>query len=475
MALNLFPFTNLHNLNTDWILKVIKECKEAVDESLTAVRAALENAVLYTNQSKDVTSRRTATRNIHAVSYDSFPLTPGEADQARNNIRAAAISDIPDVSDVLRYSSQSLTTDQKAQARTNIGALSSSDIPAPEGVVSYAESQDLTSTQQATARTNIGALGAGDIPTPEGVVSYAESQSLTDTEKTTARTNIGAAASSAIPDVSDVLRYSSQSLTSSQQEQARANIGASVNGTILYSEAQRLTNLQKAQARANIDVDEKIFQVTVSYENSAYVASETLNDILGEFSGGRQIQILFIPQNSTQVYFTNPIVDDTYESIQASIILPADPSYLGNTTGWVISITNDGTDDVVSVTAVEGRLVPVNSMPDIGKALLVGSNGRPSWETIKPVEVNDLVSSSVTLANAADNTIYTYGELTALTVTAITTPGDFIIRFTSGATPTTTNFPATMIFPEAFTAEAKTRYEINVSNGYALVTGWPIA
>ena len=90
-----------------------------------------------------------------------------------------------------------------------------------------------------------------------------------------------------------------------------------------------------------------------------------------------------------------------------------------------------------------------------------------------PATVTDLSSTSITLASAADNTIYEYGELTALTVTAITATGDFIIRFTSGATATTTNFPNTMKFSEAFAAEANTRYEINVSNGYALAVGWP--
>lgn len=74
---------------------------------------------------------------------------------------------------------------------------------------------------------------------------------------------------------------------------------------------------------------------------------------------------------------------------------------------------------------------------------------------------------------AADNTIYECGELTSLTVSTIPATGDFIIRFTSGATATTTSFPVGMVFPEAFAAEANTRYEINVSNGYALAAGWP--
>jgi hypothetical protein len=107
------------------------------------------------------------------------------------------------------------------------------------------------------------------------------------------------------------------------------------------------------------------------------------------------------------------------------------------------------------------------------------SGGVDTWTMVNktfvevPAVEEDLESASITLASAADNTIYEYGELTALTVTAITNPGDFIIRFTSGATATTTNFPATMKFPEAFAPEANMRYEINCSNGYALAVGWP--
>ena len=93
---------------------------------------------------------------------------------------------------------------------------------------------------------------------------------------------------------------------------------------------------------------------------------------------------------------------------------------------------------------------------------------------LKPTTVTE-AGSSVTIANAANNTIYSCGELSSLTVTAIANPGSFIIQFTSGATPTTTSFPASMVFPAAFAAEANTRYEINVRDGYALVCGWPTA
>jgi hypothetical protein len=38
-----------------------------------------------------------------------------------------------------------------------------------------------------------------------------------------------------------------------------------------------------------------------------------------------------------------------------------------------------------------------------------------------------------------------------------------------------TTIPASIIFPEAFAAEANTRYEINVEDGYAVAVGWPVS
>jgi hypothetical protein len=89
--------------------------------------------------------------------------------------------------------------------------------------------------------------------------------------------------------------------------------------------------------------------------------------------------------------------------------------------------------------------------------------------------VTDLSSTSITLASAADNTIYEYGELSALTIAAIANPGEFSITFTSGSTATVLTVPNTMIMPDGFAVEANTRYEINCKDGYALVAGWAVS
>lgn len=84
----------------------------------------------------------------------------------------------------------------------------------------------------------------------------------------------------------------------------------------------------------------------------------------------------------------------------------------------------------------------------------------------KPTIVTDLTSTSITL-DAADNTYYTYGTLTALTVSTFPASGTFWIVFLSGSTATTTTGISN------FVAEKNKRYKITVENGYASYESWP--
>lgn len=86
---------------------------------------------------------------------------------------------------------------------------------------------------------------------------------------------------------------------------------------------------------------------------------------------------------------------------------------------------------------------------------------------MKPTEVTDLSSTSITLTAAA-NTYYTYGELTALTISSFSATGTFWIVFVSGATATT----VTGI--DNFTPETNKRYKVTVENGYATFDAWSV-
>ena len=391
MAFNLFPFTNLHNLNTDWILKTIKDLKTAAETAASQVQEALANAVLYISQSKDTSSRRVACTNIHAVSYDSTPLQSTEAAQARANIGAAAASAVPDVSDVLRYSAQSLTDDQKLQARTNQGTASqealisvSGRVSSLEGSrVSYTAQQQLTVEQQATARENIGAISRTDMD----VCVQVYEQTFNSTEQAQARSNIGAADASAIPDVSDMLRYSVQSLTTGQKSQARENIGAA--NAIVVEELENVVTYNIVISETATDV---FSIIGGNLENARDFADEgvviiTLNTLLNGVIRG--------VANFSD--FTNS------GTISAVLTEPAAPGP-GISIGYRILISNNGTNDVLSITSFEYKLMPSCTSSDRGKILTVASTGQPVWEDKGPLMVT--FSGSDDTSDASCNVTY---------------------------------------------------------------------
>ncbi len=418
-----YPYTDFHRLNADWILKTVRKCAQKVKEAAETLETYADRLLQVET---DVTLLETSVNNM------------------RNTLTA---------------------TTEKAN-----------------GAVRFDVSQFLNSTQQAQARTNIGAVSASDIP--QGVVRYDESQSLSDTQKNTARTNIGAAASADIPDVSDVVRTTAQTLTDAQKTQARQNIGASQAGTVpagtvRYDAAQTLTDLQKAQARTNIGAaaigDTAVpFIVSVGPDElgTSYVCNKTRTEIVDAWQANRIVEVVFAPINSPDTNITIPITVTTDGDVVAIAFMPEPPTVSINTTWHRLFWTLSNNQESFTVVDNEGRFVPTSTMSDTGKVLTVAANGRPAWHQILPTKVTDYASTSISLASATDNTIYAYGELTSLTVTAIPAVGDFIISFNSGNTPTVTSFPASMNFQQTFAAEANTHYEISVSNGYAVVGAW---
>lgn len=68
------------------------------------------------------------------------------------------------IKNVILYTEQTLTDEEKAQARTNIGALSVNDLPANIDKAVLCVEQNLEDNMQQQVRTNIGAISADDIP-----------------------------------------------------------------------------------------------------------------------------------------------------------------------------------------------------------------------------------------------------------------------------------------------------------------------
>ena len=212
--------------------------------------------------------------------------------------------------------------------------------------------------------------------------------------------------------------------------------GGSVTPASIVTATSQMTAQQAEDTLGNIGGEPKKLVVNVTESGGVYSADKTYAEIAEAVSGGKTVVAIY-----DGVYF-NYLTSDDDESVIyfAALVNIAKPTSAG--------LAVDSLDE----------WVPFSDRLEIATR-----------------KRTDLTPTSVTIATAADNTVYSYGELTALTITAITNPGAFIVRFTSGSTPTTTNFPASLIFPEAFSAEASTRYEINVCDGYALAVGWPVS
>lgn len=350
MAFNMFPWTNLHNLNTDWILKTIKELKTAAEQAASTVAG--------------YASRLTALENSRVSYAAEQQLSSGQQTTARGNIGAA-----PAVGVVMYNEAQELSSTYKARARENIGAAAAGDIPTVTGVVHYDEAQSLTDGQKTQARSNIGAAAASAIPDVTDVLRYS-SQSLTDGQKTQARSNIGAAASSAIPDVSDVLRYSSQSLTDEQKTQARSNIGA-------------------MSSEVNVPLEVKI-----TYD-SGYSMDQDMDDILNYIDFGVPVVITCVDVSSwpgftsftnlrnvsiSQLHVIRSGSSNDFDIVGDALLSFDDTTRKLQILHLNLRILGGVTTIYPTVWGMVGA--PLASALDTGKWLKVDSNGYPVWAAL---------------------------------------------------------------------------------------------
>lgn len=198
--------------------------------------------------------------------------------------------------------------------------------------------------------------------------------------------------------------------------------------------------------------------------------AKTIRDALPDDGEGGDSRVVVTVTESGGVYSADKTFDEIMTAINAQKVVE-----VKNADDVYVLAKTDGSSEAYFVTLSYGfqplynsvLLVKMLCLDDTDAWLLSSTN------YFNEVIIKDTTSTNITIARANANTVYEYGELSNLAVTMFTSTGDFIIRFTSGSTATTTNFPASMKFPEAFSAEANTRYEINVSNGYALVASWP--
>ena len=213
--------------------------------------------------------------------------------------------------------------------------------------------------------------------------------------------------------------------------------GGSVTAAAVLSAMEAMSASQAEDALDAIDGEPKKLVVNITESGGVYSADKTYTEINTALSGG--VTVVF--KTTTESY-----------------------CYAGKDgNDWICFAVN--TVDASGV--LTAKVLAMK--PNEAIFYFLGSY------TQDPLTITDLSSTSITLASAADNTEYHYGELSALTVTAITNPGEFSITFTSGSTATVLTVPNSMIMPDGFAVEANTRYEINCKDSYAVVAGWAVS
>ena len=230
--------------------------------------------------------------SAEAVTYTEQNLTEAQRAQARENIGALGINDVPEVPEnVLTYDAQSLTEAQKTQARTNIGAASRGDLSAEAeelaadiaaGDAATLSSAKLYADEKSTAALNAAQTHAAATFQPKESGKGLSQENYTTTEKN----KLAGIETGAQKNPTDVVKYTAQTLTAAQQTQARANIDAPSSGEVadMIEEVEEgfaaadAQNLSAAKSYADTKSGEALSSAKSYAETKSSEALQAAND-----------------------------------------------------------------------------------------------------------------------------------------------------------------------------------------------------
>ena len=345
MAFNLFPYSNFHKLNLDWVIKTVKEAKEAMDE-------AAETVTGYESRLQELEAATTTLRNSLGLLQGVVSAHTMRLDQAQNDIQNHT---------------------QQINSLNNQTELLGAAIQSQTLRIDQAQSDIANHTQQ------ISQLGE-------------DAQEALDTAEA-ANTTAAAANTTA----------------------AAAN-----------------TTAAAAQAHAERLQDEKLDIVGADAEEVLGVTGNNLSD-------------------PWPFYIKRTGADPAdYEIVRANV--------LSRNILMLSSESKSGSSVSLADPVIRGVGAPLSATDAANKAYVDGLQSTIIGTTVE-----------ITPAN---NNIYQCGSLDQLTISNPPSAGAYSIIFTSGATPTTTIIPATILGLETFVAAANTIYEINVLDNRAVVGSW---
>lgn len=119
-------------------------------------------------------------------------------------------------------------------------------------------------------------------------------------------------------------------------------------------------------------------------------------------------------------------------------------------------------------------------------AILVNRGG--TWVAAQPEDVDGVQPNFVprpggaVAINAENNNVYLCGEVTGLTITNAPAMSIFVVRFTSGSTPTKLRVPDDVTMPDeyetaadlSYELETNRTYELNIMDKYCMVYSWGV-
>lgn len=217
---------------------------------------------------------------------------------------------------------------------------------------------------------------------------------------------------------------------------------------------------------SNVGGEPELYFVTFTYTNQLWNADKTIVEINTAYLAGKTIVFKF----GDHLQLAGKGNDGRYNYFGADILA-------GSTVHSLKVMEAIGAvGSSYAVAPVDSAFSMSSENPVQNKLITAAMNNASQAienKISKPTVVSS-VTATVTI-EPEDNTIYKCGELTSLTITNPPATGSYVIKFISGATPTTTTIPTSIVFPDAFSAEANTRYEINVEDGYAVAVGWPVS
>ena len=201
--------------------------------------------------------------------------------------------------------------------------------------------------------------------------------------------------------------------------------------------------------------------VTATGQMNSSQAKQTLENI-----GGTKVFVVTFTYSNSQ-WRTDKTLQEVYAAFTAKYLV----LFVYSTAIAIARVENDGVTTVYRGETVynpNGRLaynIDMQMISGVGNSVNV---------KLLDGTIQQTVSGTTPTITPAANTVYNCGELTNLTISNPTASGAYSIVFTSGATPTVTTFPATILGLEDFAAEANTIYEINVLDNRAVVGSWAV-